>query len=116
MPAIVNVAIRIQAARAPDAVQAAVRAWLAERGPGPAAVLHEAGLAVPPLAAGVEAVPLLSGCPCCSGGPVLRAALVRVARRLQPSSLLVLLAQEEHADRLRRQVESGELGAGLRLL
>jgi hypothetical protein len=113
-----TIAIRIEAAAQPAAIAAAVGRWLAARGPGPAAVLYESGLplgALPPWPQGIEVAALSAGCPCCTGGPVLRATLVRVLRRLKPWSVLLLIAHEGHARRLRSQVESAELGRSLRL-
>jgi len=45
-----------------------------------------------------------------------RVTLVRVAQRLKPTGLLLLLTRAEHAARLQSLVRSGELGAGLRLV
>jgi hypothetical protein len=114
-----KVAIRIEAALQPAEIAAAVDRWLQARAPGPAALLYESGL---PLAAtwpwppNIEVAALAAGCPCCTGGTVLRATLVRVLRQLKPASVLLLMAREEHAARLRSQVESAELGHGLRLI
>jgi hypothetical protein len=115
-----TVAIRIEAVQDLARAQAVIDRWLGSLDGGPAAVLFEAPLKIHrllrPLPAAVEAVELALGCPCCTGALALRVTLVRVAQRLKPTGLLLLLTRAEHAARLKALVRSGELGSGLRLI
>jgi len=100
----------------PAGAQALIDHWVPSLEGGCAAVLYQAGLPQPKVPASVEAVPLWTGCPCCTGALALKVTLVRVVQRLKPSQVLLLLTRADHVERLRRQIQSGELGADLRLI
>jgi hypothetical protein len=111
-----NVAIRIEAVADPAGAQALIEHWVRSLDGARAAVLYPAGWPQPKLPASVEAVPLWPGCPCCTSALALRVTLVRVVHRLKPTQVLLLLTQTDHVSRLGRQIQSGELGAGLQLI
>jgi len=110
----VRVVTTLRVAGSPPARDAAVATWLqssAARAGTRRAVLVEGALFD---RAGPQDVPLVglgAGCPCCTGLVSLRVVLGRTLRAVRPEAVLLLLSSAEHLPRLRRMLDSGELGA-----
>lgn len=109
--------LAVQVARGQQAQQAAIDAWLNERpagaGAGGLAVLAQGAffdLAVPPR---VALEWLAAGCVCCVGLLPLQVTLTRLLRTHRPGSVLLLLADASHLDRVHALVASGKLGVSL---
>jgi hypothetical protein len=91
--------------------QAAIDAWLRAHAPaGIRAIVAEGAffdLDVPP---DVVLERLAAGCVCCIGLLPLQVTLTRLVRTFRPASLLLLIADGAHLDRVRTLVTSGKLG------
>jgi hypothetical protein len=108
----VRVSLRVAATETERA--AAIGAWLqpphASAASGRRAILAEGVLFDRTGPEGVPLVGLAAGCPCCMGLVALRVALGRTLRSIRPAAVLLVVATAEHLPRLRRLLESGELG------
>jgi len=108
------VAATLRVAASQPARDTAVATWLqspAARAGSRRAVLVEGAVFD---RTGPQEVPLVglgAGCPCCTGLVSLRVVLGRTLRAMRPDAVLLLAASAEHLPRLRRLLESGELGA-----
>jgi hypothetical protein len=112
-----GIVLTLRTAHGRAAQQAAIDAWLGGS-PGDgrtgAAILAEGALHeldVPPQ---VPLVRLAAGCVCCVGLVPLRVSLTRLVRASRPRRLLVLIATDEHAARVRRLLAGDGLGFDLR--
>jgi hypothetical protein len=117
MTVVSEVRLAVRVASGQTAQQVAIDAWLAERaGANPGArlaVLAEGAffaLVVPPQ---VALERLAAGCVCCVGLLPLQVTLVRLLRTMRPESVLLLLADAAHIDRVHALVASGKLGVTL---
>ena len=111
----VRVSLRVAATEAER--EAAIDVWL-QSAPAAAqrrAVLVEGALFDRAGPQGVPLVGLAAGCPCCTGAVALRVCLGRTLRRVRPQAVLLLLADADHLPRLRRTLESGEMGVRFEL-
>jgi hypothetical protein len=109
--------LAVRVVRGQKAQQAAVDAWLAERPHDSAAaglaVLAEGAffeLAVPPH---VALERLAGGCVCCIGLLPMQVMLTRLLRTRRPASILLLIADASHLERVHAVVASGKLGVSL---
>jgi hypothetical protein len=109
--------LAIRVARGQKGQQAALDTWLAERPPDVVAsglaVLAEGAffeLAVPPE---VALERLAGGCVCCIGLLPLQVTLTRLLRSRRPASILLLLSDASHLERVHALVASGKLGVSL---
>ena len=109
--------LELRVARGQRAQQKEIDAWLQARQAGDAdatlAVVAEGAffeLHVPPQ---VALERLAAGCVCCIGLLPLRVTLTRLLRARRPNSLLLLLADAAHLERVRTLVASGKLGVSL---
>jgi hypothetical protein len=110
-------ALTLRVARGQQEQQAAIDAWLGGRALDGAnkrlGIIAEGAffeLKVPP------AVPLerlAAGCVCCVGMLPLQVALARMLRSFRPQSVLLLMTDPDHLDRMRILVTSGKLGVVL---
>ena len=117
MTAATRTALTLRVARGQQEQQAAIDAWLGERaldGAGKRLGIIAEGaffaLEVPP------AVPLerlAAGCVCCVGMLPLQVTLTRMLRSFRPDSVLLLMTEPDHLDRMRALVASGKLGVDL---
>ncbi len=106
--------IDLRVARGSAAQQRALDDWLdarrARADESRAAVIAEgASLALQT----PQTLPLLrlaAGCACCIGLLPLKVGLTRLLRAQRPQALLLLLATDEHQERLIELLRSGELG------
>jgi hypothetical protein len=94
--------------------QAALDRWLAGNPAAPRAVLSDnlQPLEVPD---GIPFAQLVAGCACCAGQLPLKVALIRLLRGHRPRSLLLLVGDGRHVDRVRALLADGTLGASLRV-
>lgn len=104
---------QVRAAATAAERESAIDAWLRETAAqsGPRVVLVEGQVLAGEGPGGVPLVGLGAGCPCCTGLVSLRVVLGRTLRAMRPDAVLLLAASAEHLPRLRRLLESGELGA-----
>lgn len=109
--------LSLRVARGQAEQQAIIDTWLSEpqattASSGRAIVAQGAffDLAVPP---DVPLQRLAAGCVCCVGLLPLQVTLTRLLRAHRPQSLLLLLADTAHLDRVRALVASGRLGVTL---
>ena len=106
--------LTLQIAAGAAAQQGALDAWTADAAT-PRVALVEAGLHeldAPP-ATVVERLP--AGCVCCVGNVVMRVALTRLLRQHRPASVLLLIAENTHRERVERMLTSGPLADVLTL-
>lgn len=104
---------RLRLAENEAARDAAIADWLQavpEVAPARRVVLAEGVLFDREGPQGLPLVGLASGCPCCIGLTALRVKLGRTLRQLRPDAILLLTMRAGHLPRLRRLLESGELG------
>jgi len=113
----VNIAVTLRTARGRAAQQAALDAWIDARRAASdgrkLAVIAEGAffeLSCPP---GVALARLAPGCVCCVGEVPLRTTLTRIVRSHRPAELLLLIAADEHLERVRRLL--AEAGPGMRV-
>ena len=106
----VRVSLRVAATETERA--AAIGAWLqaTTAAPDRRSIIAEGVLFDRTGPEGVPLVGLAAGCPCCMGLVALRVALGRTLRSIRPEAVLLVVATAEHLPRLRRLLESGELG------
>ena len=111
--------LAVRVARGQRAQQEAIDAWLnATQAGAPAggrAVLAQGAffeLAVPPE---VALERLAAGCVCCIGLLPLQVTLTRLLRTFRPSSVLLLLTDASHIERVHALIASGKLGVTLEL-
>jgi hypothetical protein len=109
--------LELRVARGQTAQQDEIEAWLLARQAGDAdaklAVVAEGAffeLHVPPQVALERLAP---GCVCCIGLLPLQVTLTRLLRTRRPKSLLLLLADASHLERVRALAASGKLGVSL---
>lgn len=110
-------ALTIRVARGTAAQQRALDRWLAQDAAAVAAraVIVEGGfteLAAPPE---VAVTRLAAGCVCCVGLVPLRVTLTRLLQRQPPDALLLLLATDDHVERVHALVAAGALGTALQV-
>lgn len=115
MPACADpIAVTLRAARGRSAQQAALDAWIDARRAAAdgrrLAVIAEGAFFDLSCPAEVAVARLAPGCVCCVGEVPLRATLTRVVRMQRPDHLLVLIAADEHLDRVCRLLSSVPLG------
>lgn len=115
-----NIAVTLRTARGQAAQQAALDAWIDARraaadGRGLAVIAEGAffDLSCP---AGVALARLAPGCVCCVGEVPLRTTLTRIVRSHRPTELLLLIATDEHLERVRRLLAEARLGVPVTLL
>ena len=117
MKSATKTALTLRVARGQAEQQAAIDAWLRERAPDGAGkrlgIIAEGAffeLKVPP------AVPLerlAAGCVCCIGMVPLNVTLTRMLRSFRPQSVLLLMTDGDHLERMRGSVAGGKLGVEL---
>lgn len=108
------VAAEVRIARGAVAQQAALDAWLDARRRGadesPAAVLAEGAFFDLRVPEGIALLRLAPGCACCVGQLPLRVGLTRLLRERRPASVLLLIATDEHRERIEKMLREGALG------
>lgn len=114
------IAVTLRAARGQAAQQAALDAWIDARraaadGRG-LAVVAEGAFFELRCPAGVVLARLAPGCVCCVGEVPLRTTLTRIVRVHRPAELLLLIAADEHLERVRRLLGELRLGAPVMVL
>lgn len=114
------IAVTIRTARGQAAQQAALDAWIDARraaadGRALAAIAEGAFFELE-CPADVALARLAPGCVCCIGEVPLRTALTRIVRAHRPHALLLLIAADEHLERVRRLLRAVPLGGPIRLL
>lgn len=114
------IAVTLRVARGRAAQQAALDAWIDARraaadGRG-LAVIAEGAFFELNCPAGVALARLAPGCVCCVGAVPLRTTLVRIVRAHRPAELLLLIAADEHLERVRRLLAEARLGVPVSLL
>ena len=108
--------LAVRVARSQSAQQEAIDAWLNATQPGAdarRAVLAQGAffeLAVPHE---VALERLAAGCVCCIGLLPLQVTLTRVLRTLRPGSVLLLLTDASHLERVHALIASGKLDVSL---
>lgn len=108
--------LAVRVARGQAAQQAAIDGWLQQRRPNdPAglAIIAEGAFFALTVPAGVVLERLAAGCVCCIGLLPLQLTLTRLLRRQRPGSVLLLLADGSHLDRVHALVAGGKLGVSL---
>ncbi|MFN7570566.1 MAG: hypothetical protein ACK5TK_03775 [Betaproteobacteria bacterium] len=108
------VAAEVRVARGATAQQAALDAWLDARrqaaDESPAAVVAEGAFFDLALPDGIALLRLAPGCACCVGQLPLRVGLMRLLRERRPQSVLLLIASDEHRQRIEEMLREGALG------
>lgn len=100
-----EVPVTVRAARDAAARRAALADWLAAQPDVPsrrAAAIFEGAL--PPAVPANARVEAIAGCLCCIGRVALGVTLTRLLRSERPTHLLLVLASDEHLDRVRRML------------
>lgn len=92
------------------AQSAAVRGWLGAHPTGRRVILAEAGLQALDVPPDVPLIRLMAGCICCVGQVPMRVALVRLLRHERPDDLLVIIADDDHLDRVQALLQSEQFG------
>ncbi len=112
--------LTLRVARGRAAQQAALDAWIDARRTAPdgrgLAVIAEGAFFDLNRPAGVALARLAPVCVCCVGAVPLRAALTRMVRAHRPHALLLLIAADEHLERVRRLLAETRLGAQVSLV
>lgn len=115
-----NIAVTVQTARGQAAQQAALDAWIDARRAAAdgrkLAVIAEGAFFDLSCPGGVALARLAPGCVCCVGEVPLRTTLTRVVRAHRPAELLLLIAADEHLERVRRLLVEARLGRPVTLL
>jgi hypothetical protein len=113
-PGLLMIELTLRAARGHAAQQAALDSWLdARRARGDeraAAVIAEGALLPLTAPPDIAVENIAAGCVCCVGYTVLRVALTRVVRRVRPEVLLLIIADDEHVQRVRTLLSSASWG------
>lgn len=119
-PTISALAVTLRVARGQAAQQAALDAWIDARraaADGRAlAVIAEGAFFQLGCPAAVALARLAPGCVCCVGEVPLRTTLTRIVRVHRPAELLLLIAADEHPERVRRLLAEARLGVPVSLL
>lgn len=115
-PAATPVAVTIVAGEQRPARHARIRELLAAKPPAQRWAVVSIGLpgALADFAR-ADRVASAGGCPCCSAGPVFNVTLVRLLRDRPWSRLLIEADGQAAAARLAERLDSGPLGAHLRV-
>jgi len=109
-----RVAVTVQPARGASAQQAALDAWVdVNHGAGRLAVIAEGLFGELVAAEGTCVRQLAAGCVCCVGSVPLRVTLTRVLREHRPARLLLLLASDQHLERVTQALCEGTLAEEL---
>ncbi len=114
------IVVTLCAARGQAAQQAALDAWIDARRAAadgrPLAAIAEGAFFELKCPADVALARLAPGCVCCVGEVPLRTALTRIVRAYRPHELLLLIAADEHRERVRRLLRAVPLGRPIELL
>ncbi|MCE2970433.1 MAG: hypothetical protein LW847_09485 [Burkholderiales bacterium] len=108
------VALELRVARGATAQQAEIDAWLDARrqaaDESAAAVVAEGAFFDLHVPEGIALLRLAPGCACCVGQLPLRVGLTRLLRERRPRSVLLLIAADEHRQRIEKMLREGALG------
>ena len=113
MKAARQTALTLRVARGQQEQQAAIDAWLHEQTSRRLGIIAEGAFFELKVPSPVPLERLAAGCVCCVGMVPLNVTLTRMLRLHRPDSVLLLMTNADHLERMRGLVTSGKLGVEL---